>query len=116
MRVVFVHDWLAVYAGAEKVIEAALELYAGAPVYTLVYQQGNFKSSRIVEHPVCTSFIERLPKGREKYRTQPPLVSRAIEQFNLTGYDVVISSSHAVAKWVRIHADQLHIAWVGLFF
>lgn len=112
MRVAFIHDWLTVYAGAEKVLEAVLELYPGAPVYTLLYQQENFKGTRIAEHPVHSSFIERLPKGREKYRAYLPLMPLAIEQFDLSGYDVVISSSHAVAKGVLTRADQLHISYV----
>ena len=112
MLVAFVHDWLTAYAGAEKVLEAALELYPTAPIYTLVYQQESFKGSRIAEHPVHTSFIERLPKGREKYRAYLPLMPLAIEQFDLSGYDVVISSSHAVAKGVLTRADQLHISYV----
>ena len=112
MRVAFVHDWLAVYAGAEKVLEAALELYPDAPIYTLVYQQENFKGTRIAGHPVHTSFIARLPKGREKYRAYLPLMPLAIEQFDLSAYDVVISSSHAVAKGVLTRADQFHISYV----
>lgn len=112
MRVAFIHDWLTVYAGAEKVLEAALELYPGAPVYTLLYQQENFKGTRIAEHHVHTSFIERLPRGQEKYRMYLPLMPLAIEQFDLSGYDVVISSSHAVAKGVLTRADQLHISYV----
>lgn len=112
MLVAFVHDWLTAYAGAEKVLEAALELYPTAPIYTLVYQQESFKGTRIAEHPVHTSFIERLPKGREKYRAYLPLMPLAIEQFDLSGYDVVISSSHAVAKGVLTRADQLHISYV----
>ena len=112
MRVVFVHDWLTVYAGAEKVLEAALELYPGAPIYTLVYRQENFRGTRIAEHIVRTSFIERFPKGREKYRVYLPLMPLAVEQFDLSSYDVVISSSHAVAKGVLTRADQLHISYV----
>lgn len=112
MRVAFVHDWLSVYAGAEKVLEAALELFPDAPIYTLVYSQSNFENTRIKEHPVYTSFIERLPRGREKYRTYLPLMPIAIEQFDLSDYEVVISSSHAVAKGVLTRADQLHISYV----
>lgn len=112
MLVAFVHDWLTAYAGAEKVLEAALELYPTAPIYTLVYQQESFKGTRIAEHPVHTSFIERLPKGREKYRAYLPLMPLAVEQFDLSGYDVVISSSYAVAKGVLTRADQLHISYV----
>jgi len=112
MRLVFVHDWLAVYAGAEKVLEAALELYPDAPIYTLVYCKERFENTRIKEHLVHTSFIERLPKGREKYRAYLPLMPFAIEQFNLSDYDVVVSSSHSVAKGVLTRADQLHVSYV----
>lgn len=112
MRVAFVHDWLTVYAGAEKVLESALELYPSAPIYTLVYQLEHFRGTQIAEHPVHTSFIERLPKGREKYRAYLPLMPLAIEQFDLSDYDVIISSSHAVAKGVLTRADQLHISYI----
>ena len=112
MRAAFVHDWLAVYAGAEKVLEAALELYPRAPIYTLIYQQESFKGTRIAAHPVHTSFIERLPKGQEKYRSYLPLMPLAVEQFDLSDYGIVISSSHAVAKGVLTRADQLHISYI----
>jgi len=111
-QVAFVHDWLTAYAGAEKVLEAAIELYPNAPIYTLVYEPINFKNSPIAEHPIYTSFIERLPMGRSKYRTYLPLMPLAIEQFDLSGYDIIISSSHAVAKGVLVRADQLHISYI----
>lgn len=112
MRVAFVHDWLVTYAGAERVLDVMLERFPDAPVYTLVYRQDNFKGTRIVGHSVRTSFIDRLPKGRDKYRLYLPLMPIAVEQFDLTGYDVVISSSHSVAKGVVTRADQLHISYV----
>ena len=111
-QVTFVHDWLTAYAGAEKVLEAAIELYPNAPIYTLVYEPTNFKNSLIAEHPIYTSFIERLPMGRSKYRTYLPLMPLAIEQFDLSDYDIIISSSHAVAKGVLVRADQLHISYI----
>jgi glycosyltransferase involved in cell wall biosynthesis len=111
-RVAFVRDWLTVYAGADRVMDAALELFPGAPVYTLIYQSENFVGRRVHQHPVHTSFIDRLPWGRRNYRTYLPLMPWAIEQFDLSGYDVVISMSHVVAKGVLTRADQLHISYV----
>jgi glycosyltransferase involved in cell wall biosynthesis len=111
-RVAFVRDWLTVFAGADRVMDAALELYPGAPVYTLIYQAENFVGRRVAQHPVHTSCIERLPFGRRSYRTYLPLMPWAIEQFDLGEYDVVISMSHVVAKGVLTRADQLHISYV----
>ena len=112
LEIAFVHDWLTTFAGAEKVLEAALEPYPGAPVHTLVYDAEAFADTLIARHPVYTSFIERLPWGRSKYRAYLPFMPIAIEQFDLSGYDVVVSSSHAVAKGALTRADQLHISYV----
>src|SRR5215218_1686627 len=111
-RVAFVHDWLTVPAGAERVLDAALELFPGAPVFTLVYDPKAFAHTRIANHPVHTSFIQRLPGGARNYRTLLPLMPLAVEQFDLSAFDVVISSSHAIAKGVLTHADQVHISYV----
>lgn len=110
--VAFVRDWLTVYAGADKVMDAALELFPGAPVYALVYQKEHFEGSRIAEHPVHTSFIDRLPGGRKHHRAYFPFMPLAIEQFDLREHELVISFSHAVAKGVLTRPDQLHISYV----
>jgi len=112
MKIAFVHDWLTTYAGAEKVLEAALELFPGAPVYTLLYRPEAFQNTRISEHPVTTSFIERLPKSQTGYRNYLALMPLAVEQFDLGESEVVFSSSHAVAKGVLTRADQLHISYI----
>jgi glycosyltransferase involved in cell wall biosynthesis len=112
MRTAFVHDWLSSYTGAEKVLEHALELFPGTPIYTLVYHKENFTTSRISQHPIHTSLIEKLPRGRSKYRAYLPLMPYAIEQFDLNEYDLIISSSHAVAKGALTRSDQLHISYV----
>lgn len=112
MKVAFVHDWLTAYGGAERVLEAMILHYPDAPIYTLVYQKENFKGTGIENHPVHTSFIDRLPKGRTKYRSYLPLMPLAIEQFDLSKYDLVISSSFAVAKGVITGPDQHHISYV----
>lgn len=112
MRVAFVHEWLVKPAGSEKVLEAMLSLFPEAPVYTLVYDPKGFEASPIARHPVHTSFLDRLPLARRKYPLYLPLMPMAVEAFDLSGYDLVVSSTHAVAKGVITGPDQLHIAYV----
>ena len=111
-RIALIRDWLTVYAGADRVMDAMLELLPGAPIYTLIYQPEHFTGTRVARHPIFTSFIDRLPGGRRHHRLFLPLMPLAIEQFDLRGYDVVVSMSHAVAKGVLTRADQLHIAYI----
>ncbi len=111
-RVAFIHDWLTVFCGAEKVLEALLEIFPESPIYTLVYRPENFKNTLISKHSVHTSFIAKLPQAQEKYRLYLPLMPLAIEQFDLSEFDIVISSSSAVAKGVITGPDQLHISYV----
>jgi glycosyltransferase involved in cell wall biosynthesis len=110
--IAFVRDWLTVYGGADRTMEAALELFPEAPIYALLYQRENFLSRIIARHPVHTSFLDRLPGGRTWHRAYLPLMPLAIEQFNLRAYDVVVSLSHVVAKGVLTRADQLHISYL----
>lgn len=112
MQVALVHDWLTSYAGAERVLETMLELYPGSPIYTLVYDPDSFWPGSIANAQIKSSYIGRLPWGKKKYRSYLPFMPLAIEQFDLSGYDVVISSSHAVAKGVITRADQLHISYI----
>ncbi|MBF5059042.1 glycosyltransferase family 4 protein [Candidatus Neptunochlamydia vexilliferae] len=108
MKVALVHDWLTTMGGAEKVLEALLEVFP-ADLFTLVKDP-----KAVVGTPfekAKTSFIQRLPRAKKKYRSYLPFFPIAIEQFDLSGYDLVISSSHAVAKGVLTHADQLHICY-----
>ena len=111
-KIAIIHDWLVVYAGAEKVLEAILDIYPDADVFSTVdfisdEDRGFLKNKR-----VNTSFIQKLPFAKRKYRTYLPLMPLAIEQFDLSSYDLVISSSHAVAKGVITGPDQLHISYV----
>lgn len=112
MKVAFVHEWLVKPAGSEKVLEAMLSLYPGAPIHTLVYDPKGFEGSPIARHPIRTSFLDRLPLARKKYPLYLPLMPLAVESFDLSGYDLVVSSSHAVAKGVLTGPHQLHIAYV----
>ena len=108
-RVAIVHDWLVVYAGAERVLEQMLACYPDADLFSLVDFLPVGQRAFIRNKPVTTSFIQRLPKARKKYRAYLPLMPLAVEQFDLSAYDLVISSSHAVAKGVLTGPDQLHL-------
>ena len=112
MRVAFVHEWLTKLAGSEKVVEAAIERFPAAPIFTLVHDPDATRGTIFEKHPIHASLIDRLPFGRSRYRAYLPLMPFAIEQFDLSGYDLVLSSNHAVAKGVLTRADQLHISYV----
>ncbi|AEK56860.1 glycosyltransferase family 4 protein [Acidithiobacillus caldus] len=109
MRIAIVHDWLVVYAGAERVLEQMLVCYPDADLFSLVNFLPSDQRDFICNKPVTTSFIQRLPRARKKYRGYLPLMPLAIEQLDLSTYDLVLSSSHAVAKGVLTGPDQLHL-------
>ena len=110
LRIAIVHDWLVTYAGAEKVLEQIVACFPDADLFSLV----DFLDDRsfLRGKPVTTSFIQNLPLARSKYRTYLPLMPLAIEQLDVSAYDVVISSSHAVAKGILTGPDQVHISYV----
>ena len=110
MKIAIVHDWLVKFGGAEKVLEAIYELY-DAPIYTLITDYKNINQSTFKNAEIHTSFIQSLPKAIENYSFYLPIFPLAIEQFDLSEYDMVISSSHAVAKGVITGANQLHICY-----
>ncbi len=109
MKIAIVHDWLVTNAGAERVLEQLLRLYPDAEIYSLVDFLPAHEREFLGGRKVHTSFIQRLPWARRKYRNYLPLMPLAVEQFDLSGYDVVVSSSHAVAKGVITGPDQLHL-------
>jgi glycosyltransferase involved in cell wall biosynthesis len=109
MRVAIIHDWLTVYAGAERVLKEILQLYPSADLYTTVDFLPEQQRGFLDGHRVFTSFIQKLPLVRKKYRSYLPLMPLAVESFDLSSYDLVISSSHAVAKGVITGPDQLHL-------
>jgi glycosyltransferase involved in cell wall biosynthesis len=112
MRLAFVHDWLTVPGGSERALEVMLGLYPQAALYAPVFDRRNFEDSPIAERGVQTSFIDRLPLSKTHHRWFMPLMPLAVEQFDLRGYDVVISGSHAVAHGVLTRPDQLHVNYV----
>ncbi len=109
MRIAIVHDWLTVYAGAERVLEQMLVVYPDADIFSLIDFVPEKQRSFIGARQVNTSFLQKMPFLKKKYRNFLPLMPYAIEQFDLSGYDLIISSSHAVAKGVLTGPDQLHV-------
>ena len=110
MRVAIVHDWLVAPGGAEKVLEQIIECFPDADLFSLV----DFLEDRRPLHgkPVTTSFIQRLPFARRRYDSYLPLMPLAVQQFDLADYDLIITSSHTVAKGVLVGPDQTHISYV----
>lgn len=111
MKVALVQDWLTEIGGAEKVFQAIHKLYPEADIYTLVYNKDVLDKLNIQESKTTASFIQKLPFGRKKYRNYLPFFSRAIESFDLSSYDLIISSSYSVAKGVLTHGNQIHICY-----
>ena len=111
-KIAFIHDWLAVKGGAEKVLEAALELYPEAPIYTLVHKPEVFADSPLYSRKIIPSRIDRLPFARNRYRLYLPLMPLAVEQFDLRAFEVLVSMSDAVAHGVLTAPDQLHVNYV----
>jgi glycosyltransferase involved in cell wall biosynthesis len=112
MKTAIVHEWLVTYAGSERVVEQMLALYPESDLFSLVEFLPPELRSFIHHKSVQTSFLQRLPFAKTKFRRYLPLMPLAIEQFDLSDYDLVLSSSHAVAKGVMTRADQLHISYV----
>jgi glycosyltransferase involved in cell wall biosynthesis len=111
-KVAFVQDALPFQGGAERVLEAAVEVFPDAPIFTLVYRKDAFHGTRIAEQAIYTSFIDRLPGARRHHRAYLPLMPFAVEQFDFRGYDIVISFSYAVAHGILPRPDQLHICYM----
>lgn len=109
MNIAIVHDWLVTYAGAERVLEQMLMVFPNADLFSLVDFLPSNQRGFIQYKPVQTSFIQKLPRACLKYRQYLPLMPLAIEQHDVSSYDIVISSSHAVAKGVLTGPNQLHI-------
>ena len=111
MRVAVIHDWFEVYAGAERVTEQILDIYEEADVFALVDFMPQEERKFINGRSIRTSFIQDLPFAKRMFRSYLPLFPLAIEQLDLSGYQLVISSSYAVAKGVITGPDQLHVCY-----
>ncbi|MDB5141146.1 MAG: pimB 2 [Mucilaginibacter sp.] len=111
MKVALIHDWFTVIGGSENVFTEIASLYPDADIYALVAQDETIVKLGLDKHKVFTSFIQNLPFAKTKYRNYLPLFPLAIEQFNLSSYDLIISSSHAVAKGVLTNSGQVHVCY-----
>jgi glycosyltransferase involved in cell wall biosynthesis len=109
-RVALVHDWLTGMRGGEKVLEALCEIFPAAPLYTLVRVPGTV-SERIEARPIHTSFVQHLPAPGRLYRHYLPLYPLAVELWDLSSFDLVISSSHCAVKAVRVRKDAVHVCY-----
>jgi len=112
VKVAVIHDWLTVYSGAETVLEQLLELYPDADIFTLFDFLPSERRAFLRGHEIKTSFLQEIPFAKKYYRYLLSLMPLAIEQFDLSEYDLVISSSHAVAKGVITGPNQVHISYV----
>jgi len=110
MRVALVHDWLTGMRGGERCLEVFCELFPDADLYTLLHVSGTV-SPAIERMPIRTSFIQRLPFAARYYRAYLPLFPRAIESFDLSAYDLVLSSSHCVAKGACPRRGAVHVCY-----
>jgi glycosyltransferase involved in cell wall biosynthesis len=111
MRVALVHDWLTGKRGGEYVLEAIAELYPGAELFTLLRLPGAVGG--VLENMPCrTSWLQRVPAADRYYRHFLPMMPRMIEAFDLTGFDLIISSSHCVAKGIRRPPGSVHVSYV----
>jgi glycosyltransferase involved in cell wall biosynthesis len=112
MRVAVVHDWLVANGGAERTLARILECYPQAEVFTLVDFMPPEERRFLGDRPVHTSFVQRLPLARRYYRHYLPLMPLAVESFDLSRFDLIISSSFCVAKGVLTGPDQVHVSYV----
>lgn len=110
MKVALVHDWLLTEGGAEKSFSEIWKLFPG-DVYTLFYQEKKMGSLPFSVDKVHTSFLQKLPLSDRYHRYLFPFFPSAIEQFGLLDADLILSSSHAVAKGIRKKKEQLHICY-----
>lgn len=110
MRVALVHDWLTGMRGGERVLEGLLSLWPDAEIFTLVHVAGSV-SAAIEARPIHVSALGRLPGAGKGYRYALPIMPTLIERFDLRGFDLVVSSSHCVAKGVRPPDGVPHLSY-----
>lgn len=111
MKTAFVHDWLvSPIGGAENTLREMYSIFP-SPIYTLLWNPKAFEKTSFESAEVISSFIKRLPWAKTRFRSYLPLFPLGIEQFDLSSYDLVLSSSHCVAHGALTHAEQLHICY-----
>lgn len=111
MKVAIIQEWLTTIGGSEKVVKEIASIFPDADLFALVAIDSTVKELNLQNHKLHTSFIQKLPLAKSKWRIYLPLFPLAVEQFDLRGYDIIISSNHAVSKGVLTNSDQLHITY-----
>ena len=111
MKVALVHDWLTGMRGGERCLEVFCELFPEAPIYTLVYARGSV-SRRIEQHHIIPSFLNILPFLEKYYRYFLPIFPSIVESIKVKGFDLILSSSHCVAKGVKVPEGTCHVSYV----
>jgi glycosyltransferase involved in cell wall biosynthesis len=110
MKIALVHDYLIQYGGAERVLESFCELFPNAPIYTLVYNKKTLGKA-FQDKEIRTSFLQKIPFSRSEHHLFPILMPMAVEQFDLSYYDVILSDSASYAKGVITKPSTLHICY-----
>jgi glycosyltransferase involved in cell wall biosynthesis len=110
-KIAIVHDWLPLYGGAERVLEQILLVLPQADIFSMIDAIPPEQRGFLQNKPVTTSFVQRLPGGKTRYRSYFPIMPLAVEQFDLSPYDLVISSSYSFAKGVLTGPDQRHLCY-----
>ncbi len=111
LNVAVVHDWLVDRAGSERVLEQILALFPGAVLYTLIDKMPAAERTLLQSKRTVTSFLQRLPFVERYFTRCLPWMPMAVQQFDLAGHDLIISSSHCVAKGVLVPPDALHLCY-----
>jgi glycosyltransferase involved in cell wall biosynthesis len=111
LKVALVHEWFNTWAGSEKVLEVMLSLFPDATIFSLIDVLPDENRAVIKKGRVKTTFLQKIPFIRHFYRDMLPLMPLAVEQLDVSGFDLIISNSHAVAKGVITGPDQLHICY-----
>ncbi|MEK6579796.1 MAG: glycosyltransferase [Bdellovibrionota bacterium] len=111
LRVALVHDWLTGMRGGEYVLEAIAELFPKADLFTLLYVPGKI-SPTLTTLKRHTSWLQKVPFAEKRYRHFLPFMPSMIERFDLSEFDLIISSSHCVAKGVRKSPNAVHVSYV----
>jgi len=110
VKVALIHDWLTGMRGGERCLEQLCRMFPGADIYTLFHFDGSV-SSEIEAHPVKTSFLQRFPFVKGHYRSYLPLFPLAVEGFRLENYDLIVSTSHCVAKGIIPNPEAVHVCY-----
>jgi glycosyltransferase involved in cell wall biosynthesis len=110
MKVAITHDWLTSFGGGERVVRELHRMFPDAPIYTAVYDPSRVPAS-VREWDIRPSFLQRIPFAKRKYQLLLPLMPMAFEQFDMSGYDLVVTSSSACAKGVITSPDAVNVCY-----